>query len=607
MRDGGSGLAGSENVIPSAAGAPRRKTRATDPIGRHPVHVADLHQRDGLLSAVVALRDRLAALRLPLRLEAGVDPDRAVVERAAVVDQLDDYVVPRLTQLEAPLLAVVGGSTGAGKSTLVNSLVGTAVSPSGVLRPTTRSPVLAHHPEDERWFTDQRILPSLARTTGSGSEPGGLHLIADPAVPEGLALLDAPDLDSVVEANRELAGQLLAAADLWLFVTTAARYADAVPWAMLRSAAERGTALAVVLNRVPSAGADDITHHLAEMLARHELGDSPLFVVPEVGLTEDGLLPAESADPIKAWLADLATDAASRAEVARRTVDGAVRSLSRRVATVAAYADRQSVAYAALDNALGSAYEAAYARIDEATQDGSLLRGEVLARWQEFVGTGEIFRGLEQRLSSLRDRVTDFFRARPAPEARVAVALETGLEAVILDQADSAAERTVSAWEALAGGSGLVGDDPALLGRRSADLPARTARAVRDWQGYVLDLVREEGQGRRTTARFLSLGVNGLGVALMVVVFAHTGGLTGVEVGVAGGTGVVGQRVLEAVFGDQAVRQLTEKARADLRTRIGAVLAEERSRFDERLADVAVDPEAGPDLRTALRRVEAAR
>ena len=42
------------------------------------------------------------------------------------------------------------------------------------------------------------------------------------------------------------------------------------------------------------------------------------------------------------------------------------------------------------------------------------------------------------------------------------------------------------------------------------------------------------------TARFLSLGVNGLGVALMVVVFAHTGGLTGVEVGVAGGTGVVG-------------------------------------------------------------------
>jgi len=430
--------------------------------------------------------------------------------------------------------------------------------------------------------------------------------VAEPAVPPGLALLDAPDLDSVVEANRDLAGQLLAAADLWLFVTTAARYADAVPWEMLRSAADRGTALAVVLNRLPSAGADDITHHLAEMLARHDLGDSPLFVIPEMGLTDDGLLPAEAAEPIRAWLADLAGDAASRAAVARRTVDGAVRSLSRRVATIAAYADRQRVAHAALERALDASYETAYTRVDEATQDGSLLRGEVLARWQEFVGTGEIFRGLEQRLGVLRDRVTDFLRARPAPEAQVTVALETGLEAVILDQADAAADRAQAAWAALAGGPDLVGDDPAALATRSDDLLDRTARAVRDWQGYVLDLVREEGQGRRTTARFLSLGVNGLGVALMVVVFAHTGGLTGIEVGVAGGTGVVGQRVLEAVFGDQAVRQLTDKARADLRTRVRSLLADERSRFDQRLAAFDVDPEAGTDLRTALRRVEAA-
>jgi len=568
--------------------------------------VADREQHDVLLASVVALRAELAALRLPLRLDAGGAGDRATSERIAVLDQLDDYVVPRLTQLEAPLLAVVGGSTGAGKSTLVNSLVRAVVSTSGVLRPTTRSPVLAHHPDDERWFADQRILPSLSRTSGSGSDPGGLHLVAEPAVPPGLALLDAPDLDSVVEANRDLAGQLLAAADLWLFVTTAARYADAVPWEMLRSAADRGTALAVVLNRLPSAGADDITHHLAEMLARHDLGDSPLFVIPEMGLTDDGLLPAEAAEPIRAWLADLAGDAASRAAVARRTVDGAVRSLSRRVATIAAYADRQRVAHAALERALDASYETAYTRVDEATQDGSLLRGEVLARWQEFVGTGEIFRGLEQRLGVLRDRVTDFFRARPAPEAQVTVALETGLEAVILDQADAAADRAQAAWAALAGGPDLVGDDPAALATRSDDLLDRTARAVRDWQGYVLDLVREEGQGRRTTARFLSLGVNGLGVALMVVVFAHTGGLTGIEVGVAGGTGVVGQRVLEAVFGDQAVRQLTDKARADLRTRVRSLLADERSRFDQRLAAFDVDPEAGTDLRTALRRVEAA-
>ena len=78
------------------------------------------------------------------------------------------------------------------------------------------------------------------------------------AIQPGLALLDAPDIDSVVSANRDLAAQLLAAADLWIFVTTAARYADAVPWDLLRQASERGTSVAVVLDRVPAASLDEI-------------------------------------------------------------------------------------------------------------------------------------------------------------------------------------------------------------------------------------------------------------------------------------------------------------------------------------------------------------
>src|SRR3712207_7304862 len=52
---------------------------------------------------------------------------------------------PRLRQMDAPLLMVVGGSTGAGRSTLVNSLVGAPVSASGVLRPTTRAPRSEEH------------------------------------------------------------------------------------------------------------------------------------------------------------------------------------------------------------------------------------------------------------------------------------------------------------------------------------------------------------------------------------------------------------------------------------------------------------------------------
>src|SRR5215208_1239408 len=199
------------------------------------------------VEAPPALPDALTRLsavlgELELRLAVpGVEEARHT--QRELLDQIDDYLLPRLRQMDAPLLMVVGGSTGAGKSTLVNSLVGAAVSPSGVLRPTTRAPMLVCHPSDLHWFEGDRVLPGLARTIGSAATAGGLGVVPTAALPAGLALLDSPDIDSVEQANRELARQLLAAADAWLFVTTAARYADAVPWDLLHAARDRGTAL----------------------------------------------------------------------------------------------------------------------------------------------------------------------------------------------------------------------------------------------------------------------------------------------------------------------------------------------------------------------------
>src|SRR5207248_2596208 len=186
---------------------------------------------DELIGALTGLRDTVAGTRYTLRLPSA---DRAAAAAAAVVSQLDDYLLPRLRQLDAPLLVVVGGSTGAGKSTLVNSMVRVPVSPAGVLRPTTRAPVLVCNPADAAWFSSRELLPGLIRTSTAADDPHTLRIVTAAALEPGLALLDAPDIDSVVDANRALAAQLFAAADLWLFVTTAARYADAVPWDLLR-------------------------------------------------------------------------------------------------------------------------------------------------------------------------------------------------------------------------------------------------------------------------------------------------------------------------------------------------------------------------------------
>ncbi|MBA3349323.1 MAG: dynamin family protein, partial [Actinobacteria bacterium] len=522
--------------------------------------------------ALVALRRELESSRLGLDI---FDVELVRRGRQELVGQIDDYLLPRLRQIDAPLLAVAGGSTGAGKSTIVNSIAGSVISPAGVLRPTTSAPVLICNPGDMDWFKDDRILPGLPRSTGrigrvagrgrhspekATEEPKrggrGLHLVEDSDIPAGLALLDAPDIDSIVVANRELAGQLLAAADLWLFVTTAARYADAVPWDLLRTASSRSTAMAVVLNRVPPEALAEVDQDLRAMLTREGLAAAPVFSIPETVL-DHGLIPEPALTPLRGWLDDIAADAGRRDEIVRGTLRGAMESLDGRIEELASHVERQRDGAEALEARVDTAYAGARSRIEDALGGGTLLRGEVLSRWQEVVGTGELMQTIEARIGMVRDRLRAAVTGRPAAAEEVKAALENSVETVVVAGCDSAAEQVVEAWEATPGGAPLVRAGGRGLDRSSDCLRSSVATEVRGWQSDVLALVAAEGASKRALGRALSLGVNGLGVALMITVFAHTGGLTGGEIAVAGGTATVGQKLLEALFGDQAVRTLT--------------------------------------------------
>lgn len=543
-------------------------------------------------------------------------------EKNKLVDQLDDYLIPRLSRLDAPLLAVVGGSTGAGKSTLVNSLLREQVSRSGVLRPTTRAPVLVYNEHEEAWFTGDRILPSLARLTGDDAEStpdahgsaasdvegkiSSLRMRSSSFMPAGLAMLDAPDIDSVVEANRVLANQLLSAADLWIFVTTAARYADAVPWQLLKQAAAQGTSIAVVLDRVPPEALYEVRMDLGEMLKKHHLAGSPLFAIAESELV-DGYLPDEAIRELAQWLLGLATDAKQRALVVRKTLTGALDSLEQRVPELAGAAREQSRAHAVLLAELDAAFNEADKHLKQSLSDGTLLRGEVLARWQEFVGTGEFFRNLESAIGRFRDRMVSVFTNRPAPAEPLGEALHSSVAALVIAQAEDAVDDAVQRWRATDAGKAIIRENSDIT-KLSADFDARIERVIRDWQGYVFDLVREEGQGRRTQARIMSLGVNAVGITLMLVSFAHTGGmLIAPEVGIAGGTALVGQRLLEAIFGEQAVRSLATKARTHLMERVNELLESEKVRFSDVLKEYDVDLDAEVKLTVALREVQSAR
>lgn len=559
-----------------------------------------------LLPPLEALRAELGRVRLPLPVP---DANAARAQVGILTNQLDDYVLPRLRDIDAPLLAVVGGSTGSGKSTLVNALVGEPVTTPGVLRPTTKHPVLAHNPDDTDWFTSDRILPRLPRITGATALGGtddvfGVRLVGVEAIPSGMGLLDAPDLDSVSQANRDMAGMLMAAADLWLFVTTASRYADAVPWEALRAAVDRNAAVVIVLNRVPPEAVGEVSAHVQQLLAEERLGSAPLFVIPESPLVE-GMLPPEATADIRSWIQGLVTDAATRAAVARRTLDGAVGGMVTKIPGISTALREQLDAATGLRAAADQPYAAAVTGLTEAAADGSLMRGEVLARWQEFVGTGQMLKRLEEGVGRLRDRIAAAWRGESAPPEKVTEAIESGLASLIVDAAQDASRQADAAWRDTAAGRSLLGGDD--LARASSDISAKAATVVRAWQDDLLEMIRTEGADKRQSARLMAYGVNGVALALMVVVFSTTGGLTGAEVGIAAGSSVLAQKLLEAVFGEDAVRRMSKAALESLEVRVGEVMDSEKQRFLARLDALELDPGLPDELDAAAFEVQNAR
>ncbi|MET9914691.1 dynamin family protein [Streptomyces sp. NPDC006476] len=398
-----------------------------------------LDVRPQLLDALSALRDRVAAARFPLPL-AGAP--RARANRDELLAQLDDYLVPRLREPEAPLLAVVGGSTGAGKSTLVNSLVGRRVSEAGVLRPTTRTPVLVCHPEDHHWFSGMRVLPDLTRVWVPhqeaaedlllpGEEPTRvLRVETADTMPRGLALLDAPDIDSLVADNRVLAAELICAADIWVMVTTAARYADAVPWHLLRTAKEYDATLVTVLDRVPHQVVSEVSRQYGALLTKAGLGDVPRFTVPELPESAwgGGLLPASAVAPLRTWLVHVTQDPAARQHVLARTAYGVLNSLKARLPELAGAAAAQYAAALRLTSAVEGAYDSEHTRVRGRLQSGAVLAGDALKRWRAFpldCSAGELLDALVESLAALLlcavtaadERVDDAWRREPAAAA----------------------------------------------------------------------------------------------------------------------------------------------------------------------------------------------
>jgi hypothetical protein len=554
----------------------RKREQEQEPEEQHPQPHVRVDARL-LEAALLNLRKRVAAIPLVFQIEGSA---QVKTERAKLLSQIDDYLLPRVRRSAAPVLVALVGSTGAGKSTLVNSIVGAKVSATGVRRPTTNSPVLACHPDDIDWFAENNFLPTLPRVRQEGLARSGrdglLVLAASEGMPRGIALLDTPDIDSVVKAHHEFAYQFLDASDLWLFMTSSSRYADGPVWEILQHARDRRAALGVVLSRVPQSHRKELVDHFGAMLDANGITAKDRFVIPEIPLLE-GMLPPDAYQEVRGWLADTAQRADRRVAVLTQTMSGVLDTFKTRVPRVAAHVEAQVVLRAQLRREATECYQEALVQARQGLANATLLQGEVLARWQDCVASGDLRRRTPAAKPGRKGK-----RARRGPQriAALGMSLREALESFIVSLSDNAAEQAQARWRATPAGATLLADAAAErarneqinqvfesafgegpegaasgpFSRSSRDLPLRAARAVAAWQDHLTRLATDRNP-------------EAFGLVLAVRVLAE------------GATDPAAAEAEALLAVAQARESMVSQARADLLARIQLLFDEELLNF----------------------------
>jgi len=232
---------------------------------------------------------------------------------AAIADwarRLDLVGARRGAGPDAPLLAVLLGPTGAGKSTLFNAALGRPLSAPGVVRPATRRPVAAGAAGDLAVLRGDPVLADEALAIE------WVTLDALPAALAGHVLVDTPDFDSIEHENRRRAEALLRRADRIVLVLTPEKYGDRSIWEMVDRHLALGSFAGAVLNKAEGSGA---LADCSALLARRSL--APPLVVSRRPGTED---PASFDPGLRDALLALCTSGEARDAVRAARLSAAV-------------------------------------------------------------------------------------------------------------------------------------------------------------------------------------------------------------------------------------------------------------------------------------------
>ena len=542
------------------------------------------------------------------RIASGPRSEPAAGRARQLADHLAGHVRVRARSLDAPLLVVLVGPTGAGKSTLFNTIAGRAASETGVIRPTTRVAIALGHPDD---------LATLREGSFARIPTSDLREVPDATLDRGLVLVDAPDIDSIEQANRQLTDRLVEAADLCLFVTTATRYADRVPWSVLARVRERGLPLLFIVNRMPAttAGSADVLADVRRLLTDAGLdalsttkGDDPPLEL--VGVAEGALDPSgaqldrAAVQPVLDEIARLRADREARVALAARALTGSLTGLGETLDQIADDADHEAIDTEALRRIAERSYESGVTALHQEVERGRFLREEALRHWQAYVGADQMTRFFSEGIGRIRGAIAAVFRPATAPVAEIRAATTDDLIAAARLQAAESARRTATSWSETPSAGRAIAEHVDLWSP-SADFDARLRTRLEDWIEGIVSEIQTQGRPKRLLARGAAVGVNALGTGVMLATFLHTGGLTGAEVGVAAATAFLNQKLLAALFGEAAMVELVANARRRLNEALVTTFDEERARFDLLLPATGELRELATELRTAAADVRA--
>lgn len=495
-----------------------------------------------LQAALEALANRLEGFRFWL---PGPEHEGKEQERVELVRSIRRYLLPRLSDPQAPVVAVLVGPSGSGKSVLLNSLAGRLASEPGPLRPTTRAPVVLANPGHGGRY--QRAF-----ATAAGSGPVVTVESDDPLV-GSLTIVDSPDFVSVYPDGRKAGEEVLAAADLCVFVASALRYADAAAWAFLDQVRSRGVPILFVMNRLPPQPErrQALLADYADLLAKRELLLAPdtslIFGIDEQPIDPDsGSLPATAVASIRRELA-LIGDDALRHQVVRQSTEGAVAEVIERTETVAAMVEGDRAKVARLIEAAAGAYSRQAREAEEEIKEGRLIH------------LGE------------RRRSEDVLR-------------EVG--ASISRRAGQAARIAAAAWNADPEGRALLGQHQALW-RHGPDTPGDAQRTAEGWGLELANVLalRANLRSRRPRHR------RQLARALTTAVLDRS---------------QPRPRSLDARLGRDLAEELIDIGSAELAQGVVAVLEADEVRFRELAAHADLPRDLADQLRAEAARVSEA-